>query len=143
MITGIGSLPHTNADGAVDLVLKYCPQAPFWPQLPKRGAHEGMCAQFSEHLPALALEDNLLVFDSRRQDDELEEFYKRIIAEDVDYFSISPEYAAGLYAFYRRLEKKMPCCPCERPNPFKASQGDKVHSSRERPRYAESGKKRG
>ncbi|MDP2905883.1 MAG: methionine synthase [Candidatus Omnitrophota bacterium] len=108
MITGIGSLPYTNADDAVDLVLKYCPQAPFWPQLPKIGAREGMCAQFSEHLPALALQDNALVFDSRRQDDELEEFYKRLISEDVDYFSISPEYAAGLYAFYRRLEKKMP-----------------------------------
>lgn len=108
MITGIGSLPHTDADAAVDFVLKYCPQAPFWPQLPKTGALEGMCAQFSEHLPCIRLQDNGLVFDSRRQDDELEEFYKRVIDEDVDYFGISPDYAAGLYAFYRRLEKNCP-----------------------------------
>ena len=127
MITGIGSLPHTNADDAVDLVLKYCPQAPFWPQLPKKGAGEGMCAQFSEHLPVLALKDNALVFDSRRQDDELEEFYKRIIAEDVDYFSISPEYACGLYAFYRRLEKKIPAgvefIKCHITGPFTIAAG--------------------
>jgi len=36
MTTGIGSLPLTDADEAVDLVLNANVSIPFWPQLPKR-----------------------------------------------------------------------------------------------------------
>ena len=53
LATGIGSLPLTDAQMAVDLILRYVPGAPFWPQLPKCDRREGMIAQFSENLPGL------------------------------------------------------------------------------------------
>lgn len=104
LATGIGSLPFTDADEAVDLVLKYLPQIPFWPQLPKRDIREGMLAQFSENLPCLKVTPDGLFFDGRDKDKELEKFYERVIAQDSDYFKISANAASGLYKFYQRLE---------------------------------------
>jgi len=94
LATGIGSLPHQDADSALDLIFKYTPQIPFWPQLPKRDIREGMVEQFSEGL----------VF--KPEEKELEKFYERIIAQDIDYFKISDGFALGLHRFYQRLEKE-------------------------------------
>lgn len=44
-VTGIGSLPHTNAAMAVAFVAQHSPEIPFWPQLPQRTAQEFMIAQ--------------------------------------------------------------------------------------------------
>lgn len=44
-VTGIGSLPHTNAKEAVRFVAEFCPEVPFWPQLPRRNAGEYMLLQ--------------------------------------------------------------------------------------------------
>jgi hypothetical protein len=42
--TGIGSLPHTDASAAADLVLERLPQLPFVPSLPRRSPAERMLA---------------------------------------------------------------------------------------------------
>ncbi|MCK9603135.1 MAG: hypothetical protein M0R66_01965 [Candidatus Omnitrophica bacterium] len=97
LATGIGSLPHKDADKAVDLIFRSCPQIPFWPQLPKRDMREGMVAQFAEGLPVPQ--------PPGIQPISLEGFYEKIISEDIDYFKITPDYAAGLYAFKDRLKK--------------------------------------
>jgi methionine synthase II (cobalamin-independent) len=105
LATGIGSLPHRDARKAVELVFKYAPRIPFWPQLPKRDVREGMLAQFSENLPFLSVDKDGLRFDALvAQDRALEIFYEKIIAGDIDYFKISENYAQGLYAFSNRLE---------------------------------------
>jgi methionine synthase II (cobalamin-independent) len=104
LTTGIGSLPHQDAEQALDLVFNYCPQIPFWPQLPKRHIRESMTAQFSEGLPCLNMAATGVIFDSRDKDKQLEHFYEKIIVRDVSYFKISAEYARGLWAFYRRLK---------------------------------------
>ena len=57
LATGIGSLPHTDSDKALDLIFKYTPQVPFWPQLPKRDKREGMVIQYSQGLPCLRLKN--------------------------------------------------------------------------------------
>jgi hypothetical protein len=103
LATGIGSLPHEDADEAVDFVFKYLPNIPFWPQLPKRNIREGMVAQFSENLPCLKVTADGLFFDSHGIENELEAFYGRIISGDVDYFKISRNFAEGLYSFYEKL----------------------------------------
>lgn len=107
LATGIGSLPHRDADKALDLIFKYTPQIPFWPQLPKRDVREGMVAQFSENLPYLKLTKEGLsfsIFDAEER--ELEIFYEHIIANDIEYFKISENFALGLHKFYQRLEKQ-------------------------------------
>lgn len=104
LATGIGSLPHKDAQAALDLIFQYCPDIPFWPQLPKRDIKEGMVAQFSQNLPCLKLKNDGLAF--VRKDEELEVFYERIIAGDIEYFKLSEDYAQGLYAFKKRLQEQ-------------------------------------
>jgi len=105
LATGIGSLPHKDADSALDLIFRYVPDIPFWPQLPKRDIREGMVAQFSENLPFLKVNKDGLKFSApAARDKELEMFYEKIIANDIDYFKISEEFASGLHRFYQRLE---------------------------------------
>jgi len=123
LATGIGSLPHKDAEAAVDLVFKYLPQIPFWPQLPKRDIREGMLAQFSENLPCLKVAHQGLFFSTLEdKDKELEKFYERIIAGDTDYFKISQDFALGLHKFYQRLEnanrKDIEFIKCQITGPF-------------------------
>lgn len=103
LATGIGSLPLVDPQKAVDLILRYLPRAPFWPQLPKINNREGMVAQFSENLPGLKIDDRGLHFASQDKEKELELFYEKFIAQDLNYFKISPDFALGLHAFYQRL----------------------------------------
>jgi hypothetical protein len=44
-VTGVGSLPFFDSDLAVEFVAEFSPELPFWPQLPMRGAGEGVIAQ--------------------------------------------------------------------------------------------------
>ena len=105
LATGIGSLPHKDIDAALDLIFKYVPNIPFWPQLPKRDIREGMVAQFSENLPCLKVAHEGLFFDPANKDEALEIFYERIITNNTDHFKISPDFALGLHKFYQRLQK--------------------------------------
>jgi len=122
LATGIGSLPHKDVESALDLVFKYTPQIPFWPQLPKRDMREGMVAQFSENLPALKISKEGLFFNPKDTEKELEVFYERIIADDADYFKVSEDFALGLHRFYRRLEntnlKDIKFIKCQVTGPF-------------------------
>ena len=103
LATGIGSLPLTDAQVAVDLVMRYVPELPFWPQLPKSNLCEGMLAQFSENLPGLKFEGGDLHFIPQDKEKELELFYDRFISQDLEYFKISSDFARGLHVFYQRL----------------------------------------
>jgi len=102
---GIGSLPYTEEAPALDLIFKYLPETPFWPQLPKRDIREGMVAQFSQNLPCLKMTSDGIFYDPKNQEHELEIFYEQIISNNLDYFKIGPDFASGLFEFYTRLEK--------------------------------------
>jgi len=103
--TGIGSMPFTDPADAVNLIFKYIPEAPFWPQLPRRNVREGMIAQYSEAMPGLKVTNEGIQFERRAADESLESFYEHIISMDLDYFRINRDYAAGLYAFYSKLKQ--------------------------------------
>jgi methionine synthase II (cobalamin-independent) len=119
---GIGSLPHLDAESALDLIFKYLPDAPFWPQLPKRDHCEGMVAQYSENLPCIRFKNGSVSFDPKDKEKELEVFYEKIISDDVDYFKISDSFAQGLHKFYQRLKvpgaKKVPFIKVQVTGPF-------------------------
>jgi methionine synthase II (cobalamin-independent) len=120
LATGIGSLPYEDAETALDLIFKYLPQIPFWPQLPQRDVREGMVAQFSENLPGLKIIDKGLSFNLREE--ELESFYEKIISNNLDYFRINPDFALGLHKFYERLKsgglKNIEFIKCQVTGPF-------------------------
>lgn len=104
-VTGIGSVPFVDADEACELILEFCPQIPYAPQLTKRDPRENMFLQFSENLPCLVADcekKQVLFDDTQDREKRLLEFYDYIAHNCYDYFRISPEYAQG---FYRLLEK--------------------------------------
>ncbi len=122
LATGIGSLPHKDADEALDLIFKYLPEIPFWPQLPKRDHREGMVAQYGENLPCMKFVDNSLIFNGIDKEKELEVFYENIISGNVDHFKISSDFSVGVYRLYQRLEKtdlsKIKFIKCHITGPF-------------------------
>ncbi len=102
--TGIGSLPFTDPDEAVDLVLSHC-DIPFWPQLPRRSFKEQMIPQYTEGLPGVVLEgggERVLVEQAGQE--ELNRFYE-LCSGGAD-FPLSEEYAGGLYAFLENIRDR-------------------------------------
>ena len=99
MPTGIGSVPFRDIDAACLKIVEDLPEMPFWPQFVKRSFLEDMIVQSSEALPLLQIrkdERSLLVSDGDRES-ELVTFYEHFLAEDMEHFAISREYAPGLY----------------------------------------------
>ena len=106
--TVIGSFPHEKAADACALVFESLRDIPAWPQLPRRGFHEDMNVQFSRRLPCLALNktDRKAGFDTSRDlAGELERFYTKIIEDDVDYFGLDEDHAAGFSCFVRGVRE--------------------------------------
>lgn len=122
LATAIGSLPHDNADEAVNVVLKYIPEAPIWPQLPKIGFHEQMEIQYSEGMPNAIIdkEKKRMYFDTATDYSEgFAEFYEKYMTAmdpdsgngDCSGMAISPDFSKGIYALENKLKtlgKKLP-----------------------------------
>ncbi|NDJ75842.1 MAG: hypothetical protein GYB65_06255 [Chloroflexi bacterium] len=98
--TTIGSFPHPSADGLCEQLLAQL-DIPAWPQLPRRTFYENMYAQYASALPAvhfdaaneklhICVDDNVLA--------AIEAFYTHYIADDLDYFALKQDHAAGFYA---------------------------------------------
>ena len=97
--TLIGSFPYTDSrvlcPRLVDTI-----QIPAWPQLPRRTFRENMYAQYSHGLPGLIVDEahQKVTFDTTGDlTPALEKFYEPYLADDVDAFALSPDYAAGFY----------------------------------------------
>lgn len=108
LATAIGSLPHRQVKEACEIMLRQLPQAPPWPQLPKRTFKENMYAQYSEKMPCLKIDKTKgkVYFDTNLNVEvALERFYERYLSEDVNYFALSQEYAAGFYGMMELLSQ--------------------------------------
>ncbi len=105
--TGIGSVPSVGVRDTCLHILEHLPEIPFWPQLVKRTHLEDMNIQFSEGLPLLEIieEKRALTVSTRDRESELVAFYDRFLAEDIDYFAISAEFAPGLYKLLELIRK--------------------------------------
>ncbi len=101
--TGIGSLPHTNVDEAVELVLGSF-DIPFWPQLPKLGFRELMIPQYSEGMPGLRVNEAKGDVSVERDEEEILRFYETCGEECR--VAISEDYARGLHLFLKKIEGK-------------------------------------
>ena len=100
--TGIGSLPHTNAVEACELVLRTF-DIPFWPQLPQISFRESMIVQYSEGMPFIKVNEQREVISVMRDDsDELERFYET--CTETARISISEDYGQGLHAFLKMVK---------------------------------------
>jgi hypothetical protein len=122
MATGIGSMPFTNAEQALDVLLSKVGDAPFWPQLPQLAFNEKMEMQYSEGIPSIVIdrERERVYFDTAGDYyDKLAEFYEAYMAamdpENGDgncaSMAITPEFSKGIYAMEKRLsllDRKLP-----------------------------------
>lgn len=115
LATAIGSMPHTDPEQALDIVLANLAEAPIWPQLPKRSLTEQMEPQYTEGMPRARIDPikNRLYFDTTGDtSEELAAFYEAYIAAmdpdegngDCSAMAISPDYAAGLHGLEARLK---------------------------------------
>lgn len=108
MATGVGSLPHTEAKAAVNLVFDTLSfHIPFWPQLPRRSFHENMYVQFCEKFPGICVDEKERTIFVNTQSPQylaqMEEVFNKCQAVDVDYFAINRSAAEGLDLFSKRL----------------------------------------
>jgi hypothetical protein len=102
--TGIGSLPHKDAEEACRLVLETF-DIPFWPQLPKLSFCESMIPQFSEDMPFIKInEQREKIWVEKDKGDDLTVFYKTY-SEDWR-SSVSEGYAKGFYTFMGFLKNR-------------------------------------
>jgi len=98
--TAIGSMPHTDPGEACSIIMKYLPDIPIWPQLPKRSPKENMIIQFSEGFPGVVTKgDKIHIEPTANFESELEQIYIDCEQGNASKYGISTEYAAGLYAF--------------------------------------------
>ncbi|MDY6843362.1 MAG: hypothetical protein SVW57_04635 [Thermodesulfobacteriota bacterium] len=110
--TAIGSVSQTNADSACQLVFECFQKVPVWPQLPQRSFFENMYCQFSEGMPGIVIdkEAERIYFDTTPCHffKSTETFYSHLLNDDIEYFSISEEYALGLYRFLEKSPTAVP-----------------------------------
>lgn len=107
MATAIGSLPHAAAEDAVKVILENIPNAPIWPQLPANGMNEQMEIQYSEGMPDVVIDREKQRMYIDTTDDTfaaLGSFMEKIAMDEVDAFSISPEFSKGIYAMEAALK---------------------------------------
>ena len=115
LATGVGSMPFTNSDHAVDTAMSRLSECPFWPQLPQLGLNEQMDAQFSEGMPCLMVdrENERIYFDTSGDYSEtFAEFYEAyLLAMDPDEgtgdcsaMAVSQDFAQTIPVFENRLQ---------------------------------------
>ncbi len=111
LATAIGSMPHTDPSEACDLILNSIPEIPIWPQLPKANFREEMEIQYSEGFPCVVLveEKQTMYFQTDKDiTSDFEKFYENYMAENLDYFRISPDFSHGIYEMEKKLSEKSP-----------------------------------
>lgn len=99
-VTGVGSLPFVDADEAVEFVAEHCPELPFWPQLPRRTAGEGVIGQgLGTLIEYLEPSTRPYCWSVRRGAGPA-----FVAALDGPTAGLSPETAAGFFALERAIE---------------------------------------
>ena len=100
--TIIGSMPHTDPQQACRTVLRYLPEIPAWPQLPRRSYLENVYVQYSQGFPGVVVnEAEKRIYVNRSQDlsKPLEQLYAAYLENDFTKYPIGADYAAGLRQF--------------------------------------------
>jgi hypothetical protein len=109
----IGSLPLLSYREAMELILRYSPGIPLWPQLPKM-AKEGMIRQFLSGFPGLVDRGDSYLIDTSGPDFEAEmaSFYQEALALETDpanlqhsRFALGHDSAPGFFTFIETMER--------------------------------------
>jgi methionine synthase II (cobalamin-independent) len=105
--TAIGSFPHETEYAGLYERLATSLDIPIWPQLVRRTFYENMYVQYSAALPGVVVDEanEKITFDTTGDLTEaLEAFYTPYLAEEVDAFGLTPQYAAGFFGMLEALQ---------------------------------------
>jgi len=111
----IGSLPIKDHKEATELIFKYTPEIPLWPQLPMY-KEEGMKEQFLPGMPGLVHNDGKSYLDTTKQgfDEEYLAFFEEYFAVSEgeaelgdSVFSFTPETGKGFNEFLRQIDERI------------------------------------
>lgn len=100
LTTHLGSVPYPNPDG-ISARIAAALDIPAWPQFARRSFKENMYIQYSAALPRVVLDEaheKVTVDTTGDLTPDLERFYERYLADDLDAFGLTPEYAAGFFS---------------------------------------------
>ena len=97
--TIIGSMPHTDAATAWQVVNRYLKEIPAWPQLPQRSFREDINVQYSEGFPGMVATADRIYIDTADSnvDTSMEKLYTAFLEDNAGDYAIGEDYAAGLY----------------------------------------------
>ena len=112
--TGIGSVPFTDPQETVALVLETLPQIPYWPQMVQLGYLEEMAAQAARGLPALKVDEanrNVAMDPDLPRDEALAQFYEIVLSGDLTPFAFEPQDARGFFALLAAVASQGCACP--------------------------------
>ncbi len=100
-------MPQMDPGDAVRTVLRFLPDIPAWPQLPRKSVKENMYVQYSEGFPGFSLDgERFHVSRAESADKALEALYAAHLENKSGEWKISPDYAAGLYALVETLKEE-------------------------------------
>ncbi|MGZ4912252.1 MAG: hypothetical protein ACXVI3_02345 [Halobacteriota archaeon] len=102
----IGSMPHFTPKEALQALEQVPLTIPAWPQLPRRSFKEALIPQCTEAFPGIRIDEAAKRIWVQVDDDlpnAMVEFCEHLVAQHVDAFAISEEYAAGLHGMLRQL----------------------------------------
>jgi len=104
--TGIGSVPFTDPQETVALVVETLPQIPYWPQMVQLGYREDMTAQAARGLPALKVDEinrTVTLDPDLPRDEALARFYEVILSGDLNPFAFEEPDARGFFALLQAV----------------------------------------
>ena len=115
LATGVGSLPQTKGEDALEMIWKSIPLAPHWPQLPQLGAESSFIGQYLNGLIDTGVIGNV---DDPKFQVEASDWVERLTAfytlyleaidgdrQALDRFGFSVQGGKGFEAFCRDLEE--------------------------------------
>ncbi len=103
MATTLPSMPHRDPEEACRVMLENFPEAPCAPRLSMS------VRMYMDGMPCLVIDSQKkqLRYDLSKEE-ELQQFYEKVLSGALDYFAMSPKYAPGFYAFLELLQQSPP-----------------------------------
>jgi hypothetical protein len=100
MATALAGVPHRDPVEACRAMLENFPEAPCVPRLSMS------IRMYLDGVPCLIVHsEKRQIFYNLSREEELRQFYERVLSNDLDSFALNPQYAAGFYALLDLLKQ--------------------------------------
>lgn len=116
LATGVGSLPHSRPEAALELIWRSVPAAPHWPQLPNLGAESSFVGQYLRPLIETGVIKGFATprfqLEARDWTDRMTRFYKLYLRAEsgesraLNAFGFTAEGGVGFKSFCKDIEHR-------------------------------------